>query len=165
MIPSESVASAKHQEPTQALMTIGALAEVAHVTVRTLRYYEELDLIAPIKRTDGRYRLYHPRTLKRVKAILALQDLNYALEDVVAMLGKSSDCSRIGTRLDRMQNTLKGLEAQAEGLDQKLVQLQTMRQDISKRLHVLSTVCAPCVEQHPATDCLDHCEHREVHLD
>ena len=50
------------------LLTIGALAQLCGVTVRTLRYYEEMDLITPIKRTQGRYRLYHPRSLKRTRA-------------------------------------------------------------------------------------------------
>ena len=39
----------------------------------TIRMAEEMDLIGPVKRTAGKYRLYNERSLKRIKAIQALQ--------------------------------------------------------------------------------------------
>ncbi|MEB3244754.1 MAG: MerR family transcriptional regulator [Vampirovibrionales bacterium] len=147
------------------LMTIGALANAAKVTVRALRYYEEMDLIAPIKRSDGRYRLYHPRTLKRIQAILALQALNYTLEEVIGMLGKHSEAFAMQTRTERLAATRRSLMIQADGLDEKLALLQAMRSSVSARLNVLSQVCSPCAEVLPGAQCDAECTHRNVHLD
>ena len=38
-------------------IAIGKLAEMAATKVQTIRYYEEIGLILPFKRTDGGHRL------------------------------------------------------------------------------------------------------------
>lgn len=72
------------------LFTIGELAKLCDVTVRTLRYYEEMDLIAPVGRTSGKYRLYDARSIKRLQAIQTFQSLNYSLEQILVILGPYS---------------------------------------------------------------------------
>lgn len=147
------------------LLTIGALAELSGVTVRTLRYYEELDLITPVKRSQGRYRLYSNRTLKRIRAILALQDLNYSLEDIQATLGSSRKVSVIDNRAERVRVNRASLLNQLQCVESKLQQLQELKQDLNQRLNVLNTECDPCCDKRPQLDCNEGCQHREAHLD
>lgn len=147
------------------LLTIGALAQLSGLTVRTLRYYEEMDLITPVKRSQGRYRLYHPRVVKRIKAILALQELNYSLEDILAIIGPSSEMALVDSRVDRVHLTRAALERQKLCIEQKLDHLNQVKNDLDKRLVVLMEQCHPCADRTPQTDCEEFCEHREVHLD
>ena len=60
---------------TTALLTIGRAADQAGVTARTLRYYEQLGLLAPTARSVGGARRYGPDDLERVARIRRLQGL------------------------------------------------------------------------------------------
>jgi len=143
-------------------LTIGALARLCGVTVRTLRYYEEMDLIGPIKRTNGKYRLYNRYSLKRVQAIMALQALNYSLEEIQTTLGPYSR-SREYTRSEQVEATRRSLQLQAEAIDVRMAQLTTMRADLQQRLEMLNHHCEPCQHHHPADNCQEHCSYLETH--
>ena len=143
-------------------LTIGALAKLCGVTVRTLRYYEEMDLIGPVKRSAGQYRLYNKHSLKRVNAILALQGLNFSLDEILAVLGPYSK-SRTYTKEEQIAQTRQSLSQQKEFISEKINQLNTLNQDIESRLKLLDTVCNPCQEHHPQACCPDTCSYIEVH--
>ncbi len=143
-------------------LTIGALAKLCGVTVRTLRYYEEMDLIGPIKRSTGKYRLYNQHSLKRVNAILALQGLNFSLEEILAVLGPYSQ-TRSFTKEEQIAHTRQSLGQQKVFIDDKITQLGTLNQDIEQRLRLLDTVCTPCVGEHPDGCCPEACQYLDVH--
>jgi DNA-binding transcriptional MerR regulator len=57
-------------------LRIGALAERAGTTPRTIRYYEELGLLPPAaERDSGRHRVYSDADVARLEQILRLKDL------------------------------------------------------------------------------------------
>lgn len=145
------------------LLTIGAMAKACGVTVRTLRYYEEMDLIGPVRRTAGKYRLYNDRSLKRVRAILALQDLNYSLEQILAALGPYTE-SLSYNKEERIHATRESLARQEKLISGKLVSLQKTQQEIVHRIKLLDDVCEPCYEKEPERNCDDCCEYRDIHL-
>jgi DNA-binding transcriptional MerR regulator len=155
-----------HQQPINypenEYLTIGALAKMGNVTVRTLRYYEEMDLIGPVKRSSGKYRLYNHHSLKRVNAILALQGLSFSLEDILVVLGPYSK-SRSFTKEEQIAHTRESLSFQKGFIDQKITQLSAMNQDIESRLTLLQTICTPCMEHDPQHGCPDACSYLEVH--
>jgi len=64
---------------------IGKVAELLEITVRTIRYYEEEDLLSP-HRTDGGTRLYTEQDIARLKAIMHLTENGFSLE-VIKLLG------------------------------------------------------------------------------
>ncbi|MDX2084581.1 MAG: MerR family transcriptional regulator [Candidatus Melainabacteria bacterium] len=148
-----------------ALLTIGALAQDCGLTVRTLRYYEEMDLITPTSRSEGRYRLYAPRTLKRIQAIVALQNLNYSLEDILEILGPASQLATLSTRQGRAERSRQTLTRQLDCLNEKLRLLNELKADVVNRLTVIDQICSPCSQEVPELDCCKGCEHREVHVD
>lgn len=165
-----AIASLVAEDPSSQdtpLLTIGTLSKHSQLTVRTLRYYEEIDLIAPVGRTEGRYRLYHPYVLKRLKAIQSLQELNYSLEEILAILGSASVASDIHTRAVRVEASKQALRQQKNAIDAKLEMLQKMKADLEHRMEVLDTVCASCVEhtEDEEDDCFSDCEQRDIHLD
>lgn len=50
------------------------------VTPRTLRYYEYIELLAPMK--EGRSRFYSPREVARMKLILRGRRFGFSLEEI-----------------------------------------------------------------------------------
>jgi MerR family transcriptional regulator, thiopeptide resistance regulator len=66
--------------------TIGEVARMADVTVRTLHHYDDLGLLSPAARTESGYRLYDRRDLERLQRILAYRRLGLELDKVAALL-------------------------------------------------------------------------------
>lgn len=64
---------------------IGELAQISGLTIRTLRYYEDIDLLVPGRSTKG-YRLYSPEDLIRLQQILIQKSLGLPLERIKAAL-------------------------------------------------------------------------------
>ena len=70
---------AKPPAREDATQTIRELATRFDVTPRTLRHYEEIGLLAPLRK--GSSRLYGERDVSRLKLILRGKRLGFALED------------------------------------------------------------------------------------
>lgn len=62
--------------------TVGALAALAGVSVRTLRLYDEMGLVTPAARTPAGYRLYGEADLLRLQQALFYRELDFPLEDI-----------------------------------------------------------------------------------
>lgn len=161
---SQKTSEPIEDKPKDGLMTIGALAAQCGVTVRTLRYYEEMDLIGPVKRTDAKYRLYNRHSLKRAMAILALQELNFSLDQVLEILGPYSK-TLLFDKGTRIQATRSALSTQKSSVETRLDSLQQLREEIDARLNILESACMDCMDKKPATDCEDNCQHRDIHTD
>jgi DNA-binding transcriptional MerR regulator len=69
------------------MFQIGEFAQIAQVSTRQLRFYDELGLFRPdhIDRQTG-YRYYAIRQLPRLNAILALKDLGLSLDQIGLLL-------------------------------------------------------------------------------
>lgn len=61
---------------------IGELALETGLTVRTLHYYDELELLKPTFETEGGHRLYNRADLERLQKILTLKQLGFPLEKI-----------------------------------------------------------------------------------
>lgn len=76
----------KERATSQRRWRIGELADAAGLTVRTLHHYEQIGLLAPAVRTEGRQRLYDEDDVRRLYRIRALRDLGLSLADIGRML-------------------------------------------------------------------------------
>ena len=66
--------------------TVKALAEMAGVTPRTLRWYDQKGLLKPRRTTEAGYRIYGPGEVDRLQAILFYKELGLELEAVREIL-------------------------------------------------------------------------------
>jgi DNA-binding transcriptional MerR regulator len=82
------VATASYRvERTTPVLKIGEFSRLAQVTVKALRYYDELGLLRPVfvdRYTS--YRYYELEQLARLHRILALKDLGLSLDEVKRLL-------------------------------------------------------------------------------
>ncbi|WP_051740531.1 MerR family transcriptional regulator [Kitasatospora sp. MBT66] len=70
--------------------TVGAVARIAKVTVRTLHHYDEIGLLSPRGRTPAGYRRYDEADLGRLQRILFYRELGFPLEEIAAVLDDDS---------------------------------------------------------------------------
>jgi len=70
--------------------TIGKLAKMAGVSVRTLHHYDQIGLLAPSARTESDYRLYGEAELLRLQQILFFRELDLALSEISRILDDPS---------------------------------------------------------------------------
>jgi DNA-binding transcriptional MerR regulator len=115
------------------LLTIGEVAQRAHVATSTVRYYERRGLLAPDGRQSGQRR-YRTETLRRLVFIGLLQDAGLALDEIYGVLRAATvgEWKAIARR-------------RLEGLDQEIAQLKHSRDVLAAALG--------CRFDHPATDC------------
>ena len=66
--------------------TVGQVAELAGVTVRTLHHYEQVGLLAPSARSTSGYRIYSAADIDRLSRVLYYRELGFSLEDIATML-------------------------------------------------------------------------------
>jgi DNA-binding transcriptional MerR regulator len=66
--------------------TIGAVARLAGISIRTLHHYDDIGLLTPGGRSDSGYRLYRNRDLERLQQILLLRELGMGLDEIARVL-------------------------------------------------------------------------------
>jgi len=127
-------------------MRIGQLAEHAGVSQKTLRYYEEIGVIAPPRRMSSGYREYDESSLDRLRFVRAAQAVGLTLgeiREIVAFRDRGEiPCAHVA-----------GLIRQrADELDQRIEELARMRsvlRGLSRRAETLDPdVCAPTAVCH-----------------
>jgi DNA-binding transcriptional MerR regulator len=110
--------------------TVGAVARLAGVTVRTLHHYDEIGLLKASGRSDAGYRRYADADLDRLQRILFYRELGFGLDQIRdVMTDGNADAvvhlrrqhamllDRIG-RLERMANAVeKAMEARTMGIN------------------------------------------------
>src|SRR5690606_19400987 len=68
------------------LIHIKEVAKQTKITVRTLRYYEQIGLLAVSFKTEGGHRLYTEEDLKKLQQIQFLKGMGYSLQNINDML-------------------------------------------------------------------------------
>ena len=64
------------------MKTVKDVSEISGVSIRTLRYYDEIGLLKPTELSDAGYRLYDNKALERLQEILFFKELEIPLEDI-----------------------------------------------------------------------------------
>ncbi|MBD7945881.1 MerR family transcriptional regulator [Psychrobacillus sp. Sa2BUA9] len=68
------------------MLHINKVAELTGTTVRTLRYYDKINLLSPASKTEGGHRLYNEEKLQKLLQIQFLKKAGFSLEEIKQML-------------------------------------------------------------------------------
>jgi DNA-binding transcriptional MerR regulator len=135
--------------PLPPLVKIGDLARLANVTPRTLRFYEDLGLIRPEGRSQGGFRLYGAGQVDRLRAVQALKEVGFSLEDIRAyrdLADENHVAFEVMARLRaRLVDGKKHLEA-------RIARLETALADLERSEKVLAA-CTGCEAKRYDADC------------
>ena len=62
------------KEKGERMKTVKEVSELTGISIRTLRYYDEIDLLKPAKVTEAGYRLYDESSLKILRQIMFFRE-------------------------------------------------------------------------------------------
>ena len=65
---------------------IGEVAEAVGLSLRTIRYYEEVGVVPPSGRTAGGFRLYTDDDIERLLLVKQMKPLDFSLEEMRDLL-------------------------------------------------------------------------------
>ncbi len=96
------------------MKTVKGVSEITGVSIRTLRYYDEIGLLKPAELTDAGYRLYDNRALERLQEIMFFKELEIPLEDIKKIMDNPNyDKEQVllaqKTVLEQKRNRLNGI--------------------------------------------------------
>ena len=64
------------------MKTVKEVSEITGVSIRTLRYYDEIGLLKPTRLTDAGYRLYSNEAIEKLQLIMFYRELEIPLVDI-----------------------------------------------------------------------------------
>jgi DNA-binding transcriptional MerR regulator len=104
---------------------VGDVAKLTGLTVRTLRFYDQIGLFSPSAQTESGHRLYNESDLWRLQQIVSLKELGLSLDEVKSVLAGEQM-----SPLDIVRLQMTRIKEQIKQQQQLLEQLQ----HVSKRM-------------------------------
>jgi len=102
---------------------IGAVAERVDLSLRTIRYYEEIGLVSPSGRTEGGFRLYTESDIDRLRLVKVLKPIGMSLESMSELLECADRLSNADSdELGEVERRLETVVGKALGLCDELEQ-------------------------------------------
>ena len=112
--------------------TTGELAKLCHVSVRTVQYYDERNILVPTQLSEGGRRLYTDEDLKRLKAICFLREAGVSINSISQLFSEKDPDKVISTLIEERENEarqeltecqkkldmLEGIKKELKGIDQ-----------------------------------------------
>jgi len=94
--------------------TVGEVARLARISVRTLHHYDGIGLLTPSARSAGGYRLYSETDLDRLRRVLFYRELEFGLDQIAEIL--SDAATGTDDHLRRQHRLLRDRRARDEAL-------------------------------------------------
>ena len=143
--------------------TSGEFAKKAHVSIRTIRYYDQKNLLKPATHTKSGARLYTDQDFAKLQQILLLKYLGFSLSDIREMTIGSGDKQLLRNslqiqkrlaeeRLEEMKNVVNAIDSTSQALDRNnqvdwskmlnLIHLTSMNQSLSMQYKNATNISA-----------------------
>ncbi len=154
-LPVQGVAEAPEEE----LLQVGEVARAVGKTVRAIHLYEELGLLKAHERSKGRYRLFTPDAVVRVRWIGKLQSLGLSLSEIQAMERARSDVSSAQSAAARLGEVYA---SKLQETRSKIEELRTLEAELVASLSYLAG-CHTACESEVKVECCPGCERNQEH--
>ena len=96
------------------MKTVKEISKITGISIRTLRYYDEIGLLKPARVTEAGYRLYDDKELEKLQEILFYKELEIPLADIKKVMenpeyDKQKALAVQKSFLERKRNRLNGI--------------------------------------------------------
>lgn len=105
----------------------GQFAKKAHVTLRTIRYYDKQNILKPSAKTSAGARLYTEADFAKLQQILLLKYLGFSLQDIREMTLASAD----------QQYLLESMRVQKKLIQERIEEMQAMNDAIDSTMDAI----------------------------
>jgi Cu(I)-responsive transcriptional regulator len=106
-------------------MNIGKAAKLSGLTVKTVRYYANINLVKPYQDRDTAYRDYSDEDIAKLQFIAKARQFNFNIEDCRELMSLYEDKNRPSKEVKELT-----LEKISE-IDKKLSELKNLRDQLS----------------------------------
>ncbi len=106
-------------------MNIGAVSKAAGVPVKTIRYYEDVGLIRPL-RSDNGYRSFRDSDVHKLRFLGRARALGFSMADCRALLQLYEDDARTSAEVREIARN------HLDEIDQKITDLTAMRATLAE---------------------------------
>lgn len=114
------------------LWKVGDLAKLTGLTLRTLRFYDQIGLFSPSAHSDSGHRLYNQADLSRLQQILSLKELGLSLEEIKSVVtgGHFSPLQIVSLQIARLKETIQMQQKLLAGLE-SVSELMLLKQPVT----------------------------------
>lgn len=107
-------------------LTIGRVAEAVGCKVQTIRYYEQIGLLAPPTRSEGNQRIYDGRAIRRLSFIRHARELGFPLQAIRDLISLVDNPEQSCDAADAIA------KEQLEDVNQRIQRLHTLRHELER---------------------------------
>jgi Cu(I)-responsive transcriptional regulator len=102
-------------------MNIGEASKATGVSVKMLRYYEEIGLVRPALRAHSGYRIYSEKNIAMLRFVRRARDLGFQVKQIAALLNLWQDGSRASADVKSLAlDHVRELEQRRRELDEMI---------------------------------------------
>jgi len=120
-------------------MQIGEVAQRVGLSLRTIRYYEEMGLVVPSARSAGGFRLYTEKDVARLALIKRMKPLDFSLDesrDLLSVLDALEDPAEPGKAalVERLELFHEAARARVVAVEEQLAVAEGFADDLRREL-------------------------------
>lgn len=112
------------------MKTVKEISKLTGISVRTLHYYDEINLLKPTQITKAGYRLYDDTALEQLHSILLFRELKFPLKEIKAILNSPDFDTQAA-----LKEQIKLLELQRNRLDEIIISAREILMKGTKTMH------------------------------
>lgn len=106
-------------------MNISQAAKTAGLPTKTVRYYADIDLVAPDGRSSAGYRTYRDTQIKKLIFVRRAREFGFSIEECRGLLDLYQDQTRSSADVKRLA------QVRLEDIEHKQTELQSLHDDLS----------------------------------
>lgn len=111
---------------------IGELSERVNISTHTIRYYERLGLLEPLRRTESQYRIYGQENEERLRFIQKAKKFGLSLDEIKQLIAIKTEGTPPCASLKTM------VKKHLDDLDRKIEEMMSLRQELASRYEEIS---------------------------
>jgi DNA-binding transcriptional MerR regulator len=127
------------------MFQINELSKHANVSPKTIRYYEDVGLLASPVRASNNYRLYDEDDVERLRFIRSARSLDFSIEEIAKIVSTldrhEPPCSHVVELLRKHLSEIEARIQDLEKLKEELTHLYKIGKDLPEDIQMQSCVC------------------------
>lgn len=139
------------KEKGEHMKTVKEVSELTGISIRTLRYYDEIDLLKPAKVTEAGYRLYDESSLKNLRQIMFFREMEVPLSEIKVIMKDSESDNRkiletqkmmLEIKRNRLNGIIEWISDVLKGEDKDTEYQRSAQSEIKGSMPDVERICA-----------------------